>query len=118
MSRLRLNDVLGSASGNPITLTSGTTTTCSWSSSPAFPLISPPDLAVIVVEPDTTNEEILYLRGFTPGATTGLVTRAAEPNQGGSQVGITHTAVAWIHGPTAYDLRQPATRVYARGAFR
>ena len=102
MSRLRFNDCSSFGTTNPITLASGTTNACSWSSSPGFGLISPPDLAAIIVEPDTANEEIIWLFGFVPGATTGLVIRNAEVSQSGAGA-ITHTAVAWVHGPTAQD---------------
>jgi hypothetical protein len=118
MSRLRLNDVSGTAVGNPITLASATTNACSWTSSPAFPLISAPDYAVIVCAPDTATEEIIHLVGFMPGRTTGLVCRAAEPNALALQVANTQSGVAWVHGPSALDYKSTPTRVFSRIAFR
>lgn len=118
MSRLRFDGVSGTASGNPITLSSGTTNVCSWSTAPAFTSISAPDYAVISVEPDTSNEEIVYLVGYTTGGTTGLVQRLAEVSAGGTVTAITHSAVAWVHGPSALDFKSAPTRTYARTAFR
>ena len=122
MTRLRLNNVstLQSAAAvgnNPITLTA-TGNSCSWSTAPALPLIAGNDFAAISVEPDTTNEEIIHVHGYTPGATTALVTRNAEPTQGGANASIAHTAVGWAHGPTAlYDFKSPSSRVAARANF-
>jgi hypothetical protein len=105
MTRQRHNDISSLGAANPITLSSATTTTCSWTSAPSFPLsISWPDYAVLIVEPDTANEEIVWLTGWTLGSTTGRVVRMAEPSPGGTPVPITHSSVAWTHGPTAQDL--------------
>jgi hypothetical protein len=101
VARLRFNNLSSFGTTNPITLSSGSTATATWSSTPGFPTIAAPDFAVIVVEPDTANEEILYLTAFTSGATTGTVLRAQE-----GTTGITHTATAWVHGPTALDFLQ------------
>jgi hypothetical protein len=91
---------------------------CSWSTAPAFGLISLPDYAPIIAEPDTANEEIMWLIGYVPGATTGLVIRNAEVSQSGAGA-ITHSAVAWVHGPTALDwhVTRPANAVN-KMAFR
>lgn len=105
MTRLRHNDISSLGIANPITLASSTTTSCSWTSAPLFPVsISWPDYAVLVVEPDTANEEIVWLTGWTLGATSGTVVRVAEKSAGGTPVPITHSAVAWTHGPTLQDL--------------
>jgi hypothetical protein len=58
------------------------------------------------------------LIGFVPGSTTGAVIRNAEPSAYGAGA-ITHTAVAWTHGPTAQDWHiTRSTPVLARMAFR
>lgn len=113
MTRLRANNISGTASGNPITLSSGGTTTASWPSAPVFPTIVAPDYYTIVVEPDTANEEIIYLTAFTAAATSGTVTRAQE-----GTAGVTHTATAWVHGATAADFKSPASRQSAYTSFR
>jgi len=122
MGRLRLNDVStgqssATAGNNPITLTASGNS-ASFTSSPSFPSIAPPDFAAVSVEPDTTNEEIIYVVGFTPGATTAAVRRNAEPTAGGANASVAHTAVGWVHGPTAlYDFKTPSSRVAARANF-
>jgi hypothetical protein len=105
---------------NPITLSSATTTTCSWSSAPSFSAsIAWPDYAVIIAEPDTANEEIMWLLGWTLGSTTGFVQRAAEDSPGGRAINspISHSGVIWTHGPTARDFRSPATRLYLASSY-
>ena len=122
MARLRLNGVstgqtAAAVGNNPITLTA-TGNTCSWSSAPGFPLIAPPDYASITVEPDTVNEEIIHVHGYTPGETTAPVTRNAEPTAGGANASVAHSGVGWAHGPTAlYDFKTPSSRVAARANF-
>lgn len=119
MSRIRLNNLTsGITLTNPITLSSATTNTCTWSTSPAFPQIASPDYAVVIVEPDSPNEEVVHLIGFSPGGTVGLVVRAAESNAIGLTAAIIHTAVAWAHGPTAMDFSPTrSAAVMAQMAF-
>ncbi len=108
MARLRFNDISSLGTANPITL-GASAGSCSWTSAPSFPAaISWPDYAVLVVEPDTANEEIVWLTGWAPGATSGTVVRAAEPSAGGVSAPIAHAAVAWAHGPTQFDHSQAA----------
>lgn len=101
--RLRLNDVSSFGTANPITLASSVATVATWSTAPAFATITAPNYYVISVEPDTANEEIVYLISYTSGSVAGIVTRFAESTAGGASVAITHTATAWTHGPTAID---------------
>jgi hypothetical protein len=119
MGRLRLNnlgDLTGSVNG--LTLSSATTNSCSWASSPLFPLIAGIDFAALIAEPGAAHEEIMYLYGFTPGGTTGLVLRAAEPNSQGQQIAFSHAGVAWWSGPTASDFKSPSSRRFARAYWR
>jgi hypothetical protein len=104
VARLRKNNISGTASSNGITLADGSTTTVSWASAPGFPTIVAPDYYVVIAEPDTANEEIMYLTAFTSGATTGTVTRAQEGTSGRA-----HAATAWTHGPTAQDFGTTVT---------
>lgn len=119
MSRLRQNGIW-SGSTNLLTI-SATGTTVNFVSAPLFVAsIAYPDLAVIIAEPDTPNEEIMWLLGWTLGATSGFVQRAAEAAPGGVALNspIAHTSVQWRHGPTAYDYRQPSQRHFARSNWR
>ena len=102
MSRLQVNN-LGDASGtiNPITLVSGSAATASWSSVPTnMPVVASPNIVVLVIEPNTSNEEIVYVTAYTSGATTATVSRAQEGTSG-----ITHTSKAWVSAPTARDFQ-------------
>ena len=98
MARLRFINISGAEATNTITISSTSTTSVSWSASPSFPTIATPDYAVIVVQPDTANEEIIYLTAFTAAGTSGTVVRAQEGTSG-----ATYTGTAWIHGPTVLD---------------
>ena len=102
MTRLRTNNLSGTAAGNGITFADGSTTTGSWASAPGFATIVAPDFYVVVVEQDTANEEITYLTAFTSGATSGTFTRAQEGSSG-----VAHSATKWVHGPTARDYVPP-----------
>jgi hypothetical protein len=100
MARLRINNV-GDAGGttNPITISSSSSTTCSWSTAPAnLPTVASPDYVVLVVEANTSNEEIIYLTAFTSGGTSGTISRGEE-----GSAAIAHSSTTWISGPTALD---------------
>jgi hypothetical protein len=122
VARLRLNGVLGSAAACNISLTNGGTT-ATWSSAPPIPTVASGDTLAIVVEPDTAQEEIIYLPGpYAGGTTTATVQRNTEVTQGGQNSSAAHTNVAWVHGPTALDfnvvtaLGPPVTGTYPAGA--
>jgi hypothetical protein len=105
MGRLRFNDVSSIGSTNPITLALNGTT-AAWASAPRFPTITAPDYAIVVVEPDTAQEEIVQLTAYVLGATSGTVVRNFEPTQGGANAAPAHTATFWCHGPTAADFAE------------
>ena len=111
MSRLRFNNISNLTSGT-VTLTSNGTT-ATFASAPGFPTIAAPDIAVIIVEPDTANEEVIYVTAFTASGTTATVTRAQEGTSS-----IAHSSVAWVHGPTASDYKTAASRIFATANFR
>ena len=113
MARLRFDNQSGAAAGNAFTV-GASSSSCSWVSAPSFPTIASPDYAVIIAEPGTANEEIMYLTAYTAAATTGTVTRLAETALGGAGSSIAHTSVAWLHGPTALDF--PGAQVSAAAA--
>ena len=101
MARLRI-DTVGTVKGtaNPITLSTATTTTASWTSAPAhMPAVVSPTILVITVQPNTSTAEIIHVTAYTAGASTATVVRAAE----GPGTARIHTKKPWIHGPTATD---------------
>jgi Collagen triple helix repeat (20 copies) len=98
---LRENNV-GDNTGatNPITLASPTALTATWAVPPAnMPAVAAPWILKISVEPNTPDEEIIYVTAYTPGDTFAPVVRAAE----GPGPAITHLAKPWAHAPTAMD---------------
>jgi hypothetical protein len=98
MARLRLNNISSFGATNPITFADGSTVTGTFSSAPGFATIVSPDYYALTIEPDTANEEVVYLTAFTSGATTGTFTRARE-----GSTGVAHSATAWVHSPTSAD---------------
>lgn len=109
MSRLRFNNQADpNGTVNPITLALNTPS-CSWSVAPGFPTIAAPDIAVITVEPNSANEEIIAITAYTAGATSATVTRNFEATTGGANAQPAHTAKGWVHGPTIRDFVSNAT---------
>lgn len=100
MARLRYDNISSAISSNLLTFTDGSTTTGGWDSDPFIPNISSGDYIVIVVNPDTTDEEITYLNGpYTTGdAAPSTFTRGEE-----GTTGIAASEASWHHGPTALD---------------
>lgn len=108
MGILRPNNC-GDATGtvNPITLASSTTTTATWTSAPAnMPAVASPNYLKVVVEPNTPNEEIVYVTVFTFGTTSANVLRGQE-----GSTAVAHAAKPWIVGPTANDFVTRPVRV-------
>jgi hypothetical protein len=100
---------------NPITLTlNGTTAT--FTSTPAFPTITAPDYAVIVVEPDTVHEEIIQVTAFTAAATTATVVRNFEATNGGANAAPAHTSSIWVHGATSGDFGLAGLAIFGDGS--
>jgi Domain of unknown function (DUF4082)/Collagen triple helix repeat (20 copies) len=113
MAVLRVNNV-GDASGttNPATVADATTGTVTWPTAPAnMPSVSAPDILKLVFEPNTPDEEIVYVTSYVAGQSQAGITRAAE----GPGVAVAHIAVAWVHGPTAADFPGPQGAQGAQG---
>lgn len=111
MARLRINNQSDKTSGT-LTFADGSTTTGTWGVAPGFATITAPDFYVLVVDPDTANEEVVYLTAYTAAATTGTFTRAQEGTSG-----VAHSAKPWVHGATASDFKSPSTRMFARASY-
>lgn len=107
MAILKVNNVgdpLGTT--DPITLSSPSTTTATWASSPAnMPTVASPDILKVVAEPNTSNEEIMYVTAYTASATSATVNRGQE-----GSTARTHAGTAWVHTSTAADF-SPMTLV-------
>jgi hypothetical protein len=93
--RVRVNNAIGLL-GAGLT-NSGTTIT--FVSAPPFPTIDSTKHVAIILEPDTSLEEIVYLTAYTAGATTGTIARGQE----GSTAVAHSTGMPWAHGPTKRD---------------
>lgn len=97
MTRLRINNLLGTILDSP-KLAAGATTMTVPSS---FPVVAAPNVVALSIEPDTANEEVVYVTAHASGATTATIVRGQE---GGIVGGIDHlNGVAWKHGPTQSD---------------
>ncbi len=98
--RIRVNN-LGDPAGtvNPVTLLAASSSQVSWSTPPAnMPAVAWPNYLVLVAEPNTANEEITWVTGYTPGATVAQVLRGQE-----GSVALAHLSTPWVHGPTMQD---------------
>jgi hypothetical protein len=113
VARLQLNNIFGTAAGNGLTFVNGSTTAGTWASAPGFPTIAYPDLAVVIVDYGTANEEIVYLTAYTAAATSGTFLRGQENTSG-----VAHSAAAWNHGPTALDFSPPGLIAVTLGLWR
>jgi hypothetical protein len=69
-----------------------------------MPVVAYPNYLVIVVEPNTSNEEIIYVTAYSSAATSATVTRAQEGTSG-----VTHSSKAWANAPTALDFQEAGT---------
>lgn len=102
MTEKHYNNIFGTVASGAITLTNtggGGDNTATFAAAPNLPTITAPDIAKIIVEPDTPNEEIIFVTAYTAAATTATVTRAQE-----GTTKIAHTGTAWVHGPTAANV--------------
>lgn len=99
MARLRYDNIFGTATGNPITCPSGagTATLASAPGPGTLPAVTGSDFIVLIIEPGTVNEDIRYAQ--YSGSGTSLTVGTAQEGT----TGISHSGVAWAHGPTAAD---------------
>ncbi len=107
MARLRYNNVQGtlgaqlaSGAGNTALTLAATLS----SNGTNVPTIAAGDHLVLILEPGTTNEEIIYIYGassspYTAGATSATVLRAQE----GTTANLHANGSPFINGPTTYD---------------
>jgi hypothetical protein len=66
-----------------------------------MPTVTGGNTLAVVLQPNTTSEQIITISAFTSGATTATCSTTLET--GGTLVAA--TGVAWVHGPTAVDFR-------------
>lgn len=109
MARIRQANVHGTLNG---AITSGATsiTVAYDATSAALQALGTLDILVVVLEPDTANEEVIYVQGAQSGGATtwSSVLRGQE----GVSAGIAHSSgVAWKHGPTVVDVTMLAPAV-------
>jgi hypothetical protein len=75
-------------------------TSISFTTTPAnLPTIDANKYAALTLDPDTSNEEVIYVTAFTAGDTTATIVRGRE-----GTTAVSHAVAApWIHGPTLFD---------------
>jgi hypothetical protein len=75
----------------------------------AWPTVSSPDTLTLVIEPDTANEEIVYVTAHTSGSSSATIIRAQE-----STADITHANGSAVkHMITGADLQEAHTHMAA-----
>jgi hypothetical protein len=83
----------------------------------SFPAVSGSDYAAVVLDPDTSSEEIVWITAHTASATTATIQRGREQPALGT--GVAHTSGAiWKHGPTAADFPVGGNAVVPSDGFR
>ena len=104
MSRIRSNFQTGTLDLGGLT-TGGTT--ASSSAFASLPVVTNPDVLAISLEPDTVNQEIVWVTAHSSGATSCTISRGQE-----STTAIAHAIDAvWVHGPTVADFVSGVTSV-------
>lgn len=78
MARLRFNNQLGIVQDTPLTAAAVTLDSPTLA---AFPVITAPDIAVLTLEPDTVNEEIVYVTAHTAGSTAATILPSRAPRR-------------------------------------
>lgn len=97
--RLRLNNVSDFGT-NFLTFSDGSTTTGTFDSSPPIPSFDSGFYYPIIVNPDTVDEEIVYLQGpWTSGDTSSTTFLRGQEET----TGATATSAPWHNGPTTLD---------------
>ncbi len=97
MARKRYDNIFGTATGNPISCPAGAGTATLSSPPTGLPAVTGSDFIVLIIEPGTANEDIRYAQ--YSGSGTSLTVGTAQEGT----TGISHSGVAWAHGPTAAD---------------
>lgn len=111
MTRLRYNNQGGNLGAG----LSNSGTTITFAVAPGFATLASPDYIPIELEPGfgtvpNPNFEVIYLTGYTAGATTGTVQRGMENTSP-----IAHSnGVSWAHAPSALDIGTLQAPVAAR----
>lgn len=101
MARLRFNNQFGTITDNPLTLGS---TAFNSAALAALPAVVAPDYVVVVLEPDTANEEVVWITAHTASATVATIWRGREKT-----AAVAHNVTSlWRHGPTVRDFVEPA----------
>jgi hypothetical protein len=102
VSRLRLNNLGGATGASLGSSSSGTSQAITglFAVAPGFATLVAPDYYVVIVEPNTANEEITYCTAYTSGSPLdATITRGQEGTGAPAHI----SGVSWTHGPTAQD---------------
>lgn len=100
MSRSRTAFLSGTITDNPLT---NVATTINSAALASLPAIASPDIAVLVLDPTGSAgaPEVVYVTAHTGSATSATISRGQE----GSSARQHASGIAWVHGPTTYDLK-------------
>jgi hypothetical protein len=99
VQRLRKKNITGTLNGS---LAAGATTLAITpdATSDSLPAVSSPFIMAVTIEPDTANEEVIWITSCSAAATSSITIVKGQENTND----ITHsTGVAYKHGPTILD---------------
>lgn len=98
MARIRTNFIRGYVENNPLLIGGTTLTSAALASLPA---ISSPDIAIIVLDPESISgaPEIVYITAHSSSATTATISRGQESTSARQHASGTR----WIHAPVKLD---------------
>jgi hypothetical protein len=107
-NRLQYNGLL-TGTTRPLlgaSLTSGGTTitfpaALNYQGATAVPTVAAPSYVPLTLEPDTANEEIVYLTAYTSGATSGTISRGKE----GTSAAAHANSAPFVHAATVLDFQ-------------
>lgn len=112
--RMRFASQWGTITNNPLLIGGLTMNSAELASLPA---VTSSQYAAIVLDPLSTNPEIVWVTAHTASATSATIVRGRE----GTSARQHNVGTRWSHAPTLYDFdygKTPLTRVYARANFR
>lgn len=96
MARLRTNFVRGTITNNPLAIGDTTLTSPSLSS---LPVVSSPDILVLILDPAGAAPEIVHVTAHSSSATSATILRGQESSSAKAHI----QGTAFVAGPTATD---------------
>lgn len=96
MARLRADFVRGTITNNPLAIGDTTLTSASLAS---LPVVSSPDICVLILDPGSSAPEVVYVTAHSSAATSATISRGREGSSAKAHV----QGTAFSHGATGDD---------------